>query len=94
MVFASSSILANPVSRSSGSETSMATTLVSTLYLAANYQVLMLYLCKKEGRTNFISDLLSCAFPPSNQNDIETLLGKLLRELSSDTSSSSSDHGP
>ena len=37
-VFANSSILTNPVSLSSGLETSIATTLVSTLYLAANYE--------------------------------------------------------
>jgi len=37
-VFASSSNLANPVCLSSGLETSIATTLVSTLYLAADYE--------------------------------------------------------
>lgn len=38
-VFVSSSILAKPVSRSSGFDTSIATTLVSTLYLAAKRQI-------------------------------------------------------
>jgi hypothetical protein len=93
-VFASSSILANPVSLSSGLETSIAITLVSTLYLAATCQFHMEW-TREEGKlTNLISNLLSSTLPPSDKHNIESLLGKLLREFGSDTGSSSCDYSP
>jgi hypothetical protein len=93
-VFASSSILANPVSLSSGLETSIATTLVSTLYLAATCQFHMEW-TRGEGKlTNLISNFLSSSFPSSNKHNIESLLSKLLGELGSDTGSSTSDYSP
>ena len=93
-VFASSSILANPVSLSSDLETSIATTLVSTLYLAATCQFHLECTRGEVELTNLISNLLSRSFPPPNQDNIEALLGELLRELGSDTASCSSDDSP
>jgi len=93
-VFASSSILANPVSLSSGLDTSIATTLVSTLYLAATCQFHLEWTRGQRELTNLISNLLSSTLPPSNEHNIESLLGELLGELGSDTGSSSSDDSP